>query len=584
MVSPSKKVDPILLAVLDSQFNAINEEMGDALIRTSMNVTFAEVRDLAVAIFDKDARLVAEKEYMPILAGCIPLTVEHVARAHADDVYEGDIFIHNDPFAGNTHVFDVNIMKPVFYEGKLVFWTVCIGHISDLGAAAFNMRNTTTFEDGIIFPALKLHERGRLNKTLYDLFIRNNRIPEQSWGDIVCMIGAVTTGERKLLELVKRYGVQTLYAAIDEILTASEREMRNNVRQVPDGIYYGEKSMDHDSVLRDRPITVRAKITKQGDEITIDLSDSDPQVPGNVNGSWGGTLGACHVILDYELPGTIRKNHGSMVPIKIIARKGTVVNPEFPASVQNASATMPECIQEAIADALSKAIPTYVAAPHAKNHLVSCRKCFNPRTKRRLHFSNFFASCVASGGTEGYDGWDLGGPSMNLGSMRTPDVEIFELVYPIHILRFEQEIDSAGAGKFRGGLGHAHTVEYLVDMGGGFVFGSGMQDYSVPFGMLGGKNPKPTTIIVHRGTGQKEKLEEHSFVEFQAGDIMEIHSMGGAGFGDPFKRDPERVKEDVKNELVSLEAAREVYGVIIDGDTREVDLRATQELRKTHNK
>ena len=582
MITKSKKVDPILLAVLDSRFNQITEEIGRVLIRTSRSPVFAEARDFGVAIFDKDLRLIAQKEYIPVLAGAISVSLENMVAAYKDDINEGDVFIHNNCYTGNTHLGDMDIAKPVFYQGELMFWCAVKGHMADIGGkgiAGGDPTATNIGEEGLIIPVSKLYEKGRINRGVRDIILANNKLPEIVWGDITCEIGGVTVGERSFQELVKRYGAETVYECIDEILTASEREMRNKIRQIPDGVYYGEKSTDHDSILRDKPVTARVKVIKQDDELTIDLSESDPQVPGHLNSSWGCTVSICHLIVSYAIPGEVRRNHGAMRPIKIKTHKGTWVDAKYPAAVGKDTTTGAECIGEALLLAFSKAIPFWAAAPHGKMVQYTARG-FNPRTKRRWLDIDFFMRCCPSGGTEGYDGWDLGGPLFELGEGRFPDLEIIELIKPVHILQYEQEQDTEGSGKFRSGLGHVYKVQYLSDVDNGHLFGAGMRDFSTPSGLFGGNCPRPTTVVVHRTDGRMEKLDVHIFLKLLAGDIMEEHSMGGGGFGKPFERDVERVRQDVKNGVVSIEKAEKDYGVVINPFTLKINIEATEELRK----
>lgn len=582
MVNKSRKVDPIIVAVLDSRFDAINEEMGRVLIRTSRSTVFSEARDFAVSIFDKDLRLVAQREYVPILAGANAVSVADIASKYKGDTSEGDVFIQNDPYAGNTHIGDLNIAKPVFHNGEIMFWAIVKGHMADTGnkgVAGNDPTSTTIWQDGLLFPAIKLYEKGKLNKGVKDFFLRNIKLPEIVWGDIMCEVGGVTVAERHLKAMLEKYGKETVYAAIDAILASTEREARSMIRQIPDGVYCGEKSTDHDAINRDRRVTVRVKITKKDDELTIDLSDSDPTVAGYVNSSWGNTFSACHLTLAYALPGIVKRNHGSMVPIKIIAPEGRCVNPTFPAPVAKCTTIATETIGEAILLALSKAIPESIAAPHGK----MCQyfsSGFNPRTKRRWVDIDFFMTCAPSGGTEGYDGWDLGGPLFNLGGMRLPDLEIIELVKPVHVLQHEQVKDTAGAGKYRSGSGHVYRVQYLVDsFPGAALVGAGMRDYVAPEGLFGGKKPKPNSVVFHRANGTSEKIDVGTFYGHKAGDIMECHFMAAGGFGDPFDRDIEKVHEDVMNEVISIEAAEKEYGVVIDPSTIEVDYKATEKLR-----
>ncbi len=582
MSAKKSKVDPIIVAVLDSRFNAINEEMGRVLIRTSRSTVFSEARDFAVSIFDKNIRLVAQKEYVPILAGANRISLENIAATFEGDIQEGDIFIHNDPYTGNTHIGDLNIAKPVFYRGELMFWAIVKGHMADTGnkgVAGNDPTSTTIWQDGILIPAIKLYQGGNLNNGIKSLLLRNIKLPDIVWGDIMCEVGACTVAERHLLKMLERYGSETVDGAIDEILAATEREVRNMINQIPDGTYCGEKSTDHDAIDRDRPVTARVKITVKGDELTIDLSDSDRTVKGYINSSWGNTFSACHLALAYALPGIVKRNHGSMAPIEIIAPEGTWINPTFPAPVAKCTTTATECIGEAILLAMTKAIPSSIAAPHGKMTQYFSSG-YNPRTNRKWVDIDFFMTCAPSGGTEGYDGWDLGGPLFNLGGMRLPDVEVIELVKPVHILQHEQVPDSAGAGKFRSGSGHVYIVKYLCDsFDGAALVGAGMRDYVAPEGLFGGKKPKPNAVYFHRVNGTTEKIDTGTFIGYRTGDVMECRFMGAGGFGNPFERDVEKVREDVICEVISVEGAKTDYGVIINPATYDIDYKATKKLR-----
>lgn len=581
-MSENKKIDPVFVAILDSHLNAIAEEMGTAVMRTSMNPVFAEAGDFGVAILDSKLRLVVEKDYLAILASAVSSSIVNIAQAYEEDTFEGDIFIHNDPYAGNTHIGDVNIVKPVFHQGKIQFWAGVKGHLPDMGGPGFKVScyGSTEYENGLILPACKLYEKGKLNRGVYDIIMRNNKLPEATWGDIMCEIGGVTIAEKRLQQLLDQYGDETFNNAIDEILNSSEKQMRYLIAQIPDGDYYGEKSVEYrEPSLEIKRLTARVKLSKQGEEISIDLSDSDPQVNNCWNCSWAGTVGACQLILAYNLPGIARRNQGSMAPIKVFAREGTFTNPKFPASTLMTTTESPDCIMEAVVKALSQAIPAHVAAPHAK-HAHYVYTVYNNRTNRTLRNVDFFMVCDPSGGTEGYDGWDMGGPSFQLGGAQFPDLEIYELLLPIHILRHEHEIDSAGDGKYRSGLGHVYKVQYLTDIVHGHLSGAGMEDYSVPQGLFGGHSPKPSTMEIQHSDGQKERIKVNLPFTFQSGDIFEFHNMGGAGFGNPFERDPEKVLADVKDEHISVSKAREIYGVVIDGDKLKIDIDATEIMRK----
>ena len=280
MPTRRNKVDPILVSVLDSRFSSIVEEMGHSMMRTSRSPIFSEARDFVTAVFTGDLRLIAQKDYIPILAGALPIAMKYIAESYEGDIHEGDIFIHNDAYAGGNHLPDTNIAKPIFHDGELVFWAITKGHLAEIGGrgiAGYDPSARTIWDDGLVIPTCKLYDRGKYNRSVWDLIGRNSKVPELVLGDTACEVGAVKVAERRLTELTERYGVETIYAAIDEIISATEKEIRERIRLIPDGVYCGEKSIDHDAINRDKPVTARVKITKQGDEITVDYSGSDPQ-------------------------------------------------------------------------------------------------------------------------------------------------------------------------------------------------------------------------------------------------------------------------------------------------------------------
>ncbi|MFC1979479.1 hydantoinase B/oxoprolinase family protein [Chloroflexota bacterium] len=583
----SEKIDPILVAVLDVRFLAICEEVGRTMVRTSRSPTFAEARDFATAIFDKDLRLVAQKDYIPLLAGALPIAMKSIVSNYEGDINEGDILIHNDCYAGNNHLPDVNVVKPVYYKGEIMFWCTVKGHQVDIGGrgiSGFDPTARTVWDEGLRIPTCKLLEKGKRNKTVWDLILTNVKVPMIVEGDLMCEVGAVNIGERNLLELLGKYGPDTLYKVIDEIIAATEKEVRDRLRQIPDGTYYAEKSTDFDGIIRDKPVTVRTKVIKQEDEITIDLSDSDPQTIGPVNSTYANTVSSCylalHAILGVE--GEVKRNEGAQRPFNIIAPEGLVVNPSFPAPVAMCTIVTVEIIVETIWIALSKAIPQWVQAAHGRFCRIGAVG-FNPRTKRAFVNQDFFALSMGSGGTEGFDGWDEGGPLNSMGQLRIPDVEIVELTVPIHILQYEQDIDRAGVGKWRGGNGTHYKAQYLASCHA-LQIGNGLRDFSCSTGLLGGKEPPRTEVFLHKKDSQTEIIDVYMFYDIEEGDIYEHYVMGGAGFGDPLERDTEKVQQDVRDGYVSVEAAAKDYGVVIDSLTLQVDCAATEKLRHKLNK
>ncbi|MEE8473279.1 MAG: hydantoinase B/oxoprolinase family protein, partial [Dehalococcoidia bacterium] len=549
----------------------------------SRSPIFAEARDFAVAIFDKDFRLIVQTA-LPLLAGTLPLAVTSIASAFEGDINEGDIYIHNDPYSGNNHLPDINIIKPNFFRGELLFWSTVKGHAADIGSkgiAGYDPKAETIWEDGLIIPACKLYDRGKSNDAIWKIIAANVKVPGIVEGDLRCEVGAITIGERRIFDLLEKYGPESLYGVIDELIARSEREIRDKIRQIPDGVYPGEKTIDFDGIVRDKPVTTRVDVIKKGDDITVDYSRSDPQTAGFVNSSYANTLSATYSSIFSVLSamGTeIKVNEGLLRPIKIIAPQGLVVNPRFPAPVTMCTVTMTEAITTSIWNALAKPCPQWVQAGFGEGTQIRA-KGFNPRTKRPFVDMNFFLTSAGAGANEGYDGWDEAGPAHTNGQVRKPDVEISELAYPIHILRYEQEADRHGAGQWRGGHGSVYEVEYLVDCQA-VTTGQGHIEVSRARGLAGGEGPPLNKAYLRRKDGPTEEIEVHTYYDIKAGDIIEYHIMGGSGFGPPLKREVEKVYDEVREGYLSAGKAREDYGVVIDPDTLQLDSGATGKLRK----
>jgi len=586
MNSKTKKIDPITVAVCDNRFTAIVEQVAGAMVRTSMSPIFAEARDICSGIFDKDLRLIAQRDYLPVLAANLNVAIKEIAEHWEGEIYEGDVFVHNDAYGCNTHQPDVNVAKPIFKEGRILFWAMAKGHHADIGGkglVGYDPTAKTCWDDGLIIKPAKLYDRGRYNRSVWQLICNNTKLPLLVEADLHCQVGACTVGERLLLTLVEEYGEETVFAAIDEILNATEREVRGKIEQIPDGIYYGEKSFDNDAIDRSKPVTVRAKVTVKGSDITIDLSESDPETPGYLNSSWGNSYSVATMAILYFIEGETKRNAGALRPINFITQKGTCVDPNFPHAVTMCTCTFTETIFEAVMLALAPAKPEWATAAHGKMSL-SVTAGTNPRTKRPFAIIDFVTCAEGSGGTLGHDGWPMGGPTHCMGQLRSPDPEIMEMVTPQIVWQNELIGGREGIGQFRGGWGAAYKVQYLTDCPA-VECGQGHAPYATPTGIFGGGSPPPSAPRVRRKDGTVEYIDVNVFWAIHEGDIYEQEMQGGAGYGDPLDRDPEKVQKDVDDEFITVEKAREDYGVILrprEGQPWrwEVDVKATEEERR----
>ena len=555
-------IDAIKVAVIANALDAITKEMGETMLRTSRSPIFSEARDFVTAIFDRDARLVAQTHYIPVIGGSTPYAMKAIADRAAEDVNDGDAWILNDPYRGNNHPPDVVIVRPVFHEGVHRFWAMAKGHNADVGGggvAGYNPGATDAWEDALRIPPVRIVHAGQLVRDVWDMIMLNTRVNFLVEGDLNCQLGAARLGERRIMELLDRYEPALVDAAIEDIFAASERQVREAIRSIPNGTYRGEAWIDHDGVDLDHLPTVRLTIRVSDDEIEYDYRDSDPQTKGFLNSSYPNTVSSSHLSFFALFGSEIRYNHGAVQPIAVMAREGTIANPLEPAPTTNCTVSTCEAMTEAAWLALSEAIPELVDAPWAR-WCAPATMGVNPRTGRPFADIHFMSK-GGGGATQGWDGWDHIGPVICLGGIRSPDPELHELVTPYEVLEYEFLPDSAGPGQWRGGLGVRYRWRVLADGIPCANFGSGNRAQTAPVGVCGGEGGVQYNMSIHRAAGDDEPMDANRFYELNYGDEVLIESSGGGGYGPPPARDREAVMADVKDGVVTFEAAREVYGL-----------------------
>ena len=268
------------------RLDSITKEMGQTMLRTSRSPIFSEARDFVTALYDHQLRLVAQTAYIPVLLAATPWAVRSIAETYADDTHEGDVFILNDPYRGNNHLPDFTIAKPVYIEGALRFWSVTKGHQADTGgggAAGYHPEARDVWDEGLRIPPAKLYDQGKVNRGLWEMILSNVRLRFLVEGDLQCLIGAASLGERNLTGLVKKHGVAAVEQVIEQLLDASEKQMCEEIRTIPNGTYLAERQIDNDGIVHDRPVTIRVSIEVRDESVVFDYSASDGQVPGYVN-------------------------------------------------------------------------------------------------------------------------------------------------------------------------------------------------------------------------------------------------------------------------------------------------------------
>jgi N-methylhydantoinase B len=573
-------VDRIKVSVIGNRLDAISKEIGQTMLRTSRSPIFSEARDFVTAVFDSQLRLVAQTAYIPVIMGALPYAVKSIAQTFENNTEDGDIFILNDPYRGNNHPPDINVVKPVFHEGEVAFWAVSKGHHADVGGggvAGYNPAARSVWEECIRIPPAKLYMAGKSNQALWDTVLLNVHLPFLVEGDLHCQVGAVTIGERSLKTLLEKYGRPTLEVAMDQIFDASEKQMRAAIESVPDGTYKAERLIDHDGVNKDRMIAVRLALNVAGSDITFDFTGSDEQAAGYVNSTLPNTASSAFLALFTSIGSGVRFNQGALRALHVVAPEGTVVNAREPAPVTGCTIASAQAIIEASWMALAQAVPERVDAGWAR-WCAPATMGFNPRTGRP--FGDIHFMCKGGGGaSKGIDGWDHLGTVVCAGGLRAPDPELHELVDPFTVLQYEFWPDSAGAGQWRGGMGTIYRWRIDADGIPAANFGGGVHEVTAPFGLEGGKPAPPHQLFIRQADGSTVNVDAESFYDLNKDDVYEIYESGGGGYGEPRFRSAETVRRDVIDGLVSVEKARSDYGVVLDAATLEIDSAATEALR-----
>ena len=546
-------VDKITASVIQRRLFFINEEMGEAMLRTAYSQILNASRDFSIGMFDADCRLISQAEHIPLHVGGLPFAMRSVAEYFKGRVYPGDVILLNDPYHGGNHLPDLTCFVPVFVDGVdgPAFWTLNRAHQSDIGGSApgsYNPSATEIWQEGIRIPPLKLYERGVLRDDLLEMISTNVRHGSDFKGDLSAMIGSAHIGARRIEELIDEYSFETIMGAVDQVLDSSEAQARACIATWKDGTYQGESIMDDDGHgIED--IHVRATVTVDGDSISVDLSESDPQVKGFVNSSYANTVSAVHYAIAYLIEPQTPKNTGTFRPIEVTTREGTVVHPYAPAPVTMSTNHPAQEIAESVMKALSEACPDRVVSGWGKRYRIAM-KGMNPRNGKPFIWHLFHARPGAGASAEG-DGWSNIGELSSGGGLKFGPVEVMEARFPLFFRRHEFRKNSAGKGEYRGGFGVSLEMRIETEEP---VFGvpAGEGKYHAPYGLFGGDAGMPhlyKLVSAKDGTVTELKTKDVG-VPVGPGDTLLVESAGGGGYGDPARRDPFAHARDVADGLV----------------------------------
>lgn len=532
----STRSDPITHSVVAHRLESIAREMADVMIRTSMSQILNSSRDFSTAILDARGQLVAQGEGIPVHISALPPSVEAVCEYFGDDINEGDLFILNDPYFGGSHLPDITAIYPVFRDGTLLFFAVNRAHHSDIGGGThggYNPSASELYHEGLRIPPVRLYESGRPREDLLHMLAVNVRHAENFSGDLHAQIGSVQIAARRLQTLLDDYGADGLMASVEAILDSAERRIRQLIGGWPDGVYRGETLLDDDGFDAES-IPIRARVIVKGDNMTIDLSDSSPQVTGFINSAYANTRSLAHVAIMYMAPSDVPKNEGSMRPVKVVAPKGLIVNPNPPAPVCMSTNHCGEEIVEAVFKALAPVAPGAVNAGFSRRLRFAITGS-NPQTGNRFIW-HFFFGRGGGGASRGYDGWSCVGEVNVAGAIRSPSVEITEERFPFKIVRNDLRPGSGGDGTWRGGLGAVFEMVYEGDEPAKLnMAGDGV--INPPFGLFGGEPGLPHRYMVVSNGRERMLKSKETEVPILPGDRIVALSAGGGGYGPPRSRD-----------------------------------------------
>jgi N-methylhydantoinase B len=572
--------DPITLSVIYNRLLTINAEMGITMINTSISPIFAEVHDFSCAICDWDNRIVAQIDGVPSHTASAMEAVKAVAREFRDDIHPGDVFVLNDPYLGGTHLPDITIMKPIFYEGQLQFIGINRAHHGDVGGlepGSYAPGARELFHEGIRIPPLRIYRDERPIQDVVNMIRINTRMPDALWVDMKAQVASCRVAEKRILELLGKYGVRKTRETIEDIHRYAERRMRLQIGLLSDGVYEGEACLDSDG-FSDAPIRIKVAITVKGEEAWVDFAGSDSQVTGFVNSPLANTATCVYVaFLTTVTTPDIPHNEGVYRPIHISAPEGSVVNPRFPAPVASCTLDTACAILEACWQALAKVLPERVPAGWNRWNGPTITGV-DPR-KGSFYVMFGFNGFGGAGGMPGLDGRHYIGDGIDLGGLIAPNIETNESDYP-HVTEFNEFItDSCGAGRYRGGCGAKYRIRLYDPAPTLVMFGDGK--VHPPYGLFGGKPGSCNLAFVNQGLEGERELKAKEAVQLKAGDTYSSYPSGGGGWGDPLERDPEAVRRDARDQIISLPAARALYGVVLEGEELAVNEQQTAALRKS---
>lgn len=566
--------DPLGTEILKNALESLVDEMAMTVLRTAYSNNLKNSMDFSTALCQPSGELVAQGLTLPLHLGSVPHAMQSIRAAYGDDTHPGDVFILNDPFEGGMHIPDIFIVKPIYWEGARIAFSVSTAHHLDLGGrlpGSSACDNTEIFQDGLRIPWLKLHRRGEPDQALLAMIRVNVRVPEMTLGDLRAQVAACHTGERAVHELVRRYGPDTFRACTADLIDYTERLVRAEIARWPDGTHSFTDYMDSDGV-GGPPVKLHVALTVEGDSLTADFTGSAAQVPGAINNTYSFTFSVAALCVRAALRLDLPNTAGIFRPISVIAPAGTVLNVVMPGASSMRGITGFR-LADLMFGVLAQFVPHRIQAAGEGGNSLVVLGGLHPDRSPYVYYELMTGTWGGRPDRDANDG--LCNPA-NVAS--NIPVEEAESNYPLRIERYGLVRDSGGPGRFRGGMAVEREWR-LLDGRAHLAIRSDRRDH-LPYGLSGGRPGTGSINVLSRESGEEETLITMVSTSMEAGERLYHRQAGGGGWGDPLERDAELVAQDVRNDKVSLASAREDYGVVLDPETFAVDHAATTRARQ----
>jgi 5-oxoprolinase (ATP-hydrolysing) len=575
---------PILMRVIGGAFTSIAKEMAGVLYRMSYSSIIRESEDLGAGIFDRDGNELAESDSTPMFMGAMPKIVKNVIRILGDDIADGDVILHNDPYGGATHSPDVAIVIPIFLDGELVGFSGASAHVLDIGGAypGLAIDLVDNWSEGNIYRAVKLQVEGIWQERLWKHILENVRTATFNNGDIRAMIAACELAKRRYVELLSRYGKDAVLGAARAWLEYSEQMLRREIARVPDGRYETDLGwLDDDGRNRGKPLPIKVAVEISGDEITFDLTGSSGEVPTGYNCPFEGTTVSAMTFItrmifldEVAYPTFVPQNEGMLAPVHVVAPKGSIFNPSFPRACFARFCQVQRAVDLALR-ALAPVVPDKITAGNSAHlHFVSYSGFLEEEGEYWVYLEVDEGSYGGRPGRDGLDSVDC-----LIANTRNNPIEELEWRFPMRTERYELRDEPSSAGRWRGGIGMVRVNRFLEDT---IVTCEGdRHDADRPWGIFGGHDGVNAYVRVTAPDGSVEHWPaKFTGLTLEAGSTIEIGVPNSGGYGDPLEREPGLVLADVLDGFTTVELAERDYGVVIDAETMRLDQEETARVRE----